>query len=141
MRRYLEAGGKVVWAAGAPNRYKFEATGQFVGFTPDTPKQLLGLDVLDFEDSGNYYARATQPGRNLGLASSLKTSYAVLQTSATQDVTALALDEYGRVSAFVKQFVSRPGTGWISFSPAGFGVAMTDEQLKTFEHVASYTLD
>jgi outer membrane protein assembly factor BamB len=141
LRQYLEAGGKVVWSSGAPNRYKFDAAGQFGGFTPDTPRQLLGLDVLDFEDSGNYYARATQSGRNFGLSSTLKTSYAVLKESAARDVTALALDEYGRVSAFVRQFVSRPGTGWVSFAPAGFGVAMTEEQLKTLEHIASYTLD
>lgn len=141
LRRYLESGGKVVWASGAPNRYKFDASGQFVGFTPNTPRQLLGLDFLDFEDSGNYFARATQAGRNWGLTGSLKTSYAVLKDDALGGVLPLATDEYGRVSAFVRRFVPREGTGWISFAPSGFGVAMTAEQMKMLEHVASYTLD
>jgi len=141
LRSYLNAGGKVVWASGAPNRYKFDASGQFLGFSAQTPRLLLGLDFLDFEDSGNYYARATQLGRNWGLANSLKTSYAVLKESAARDVLPLAIDEYGRVSAFVKSFVPRPGTGWISLSPTGFGVAMSPDQMQTLEHIASYTLE
>jgi len=140
LRRYLESGGKVVWSSGAPNRYKFGAAGNFVKLTPEIPNQLLGVDFLDFEDSGNYFARATQMGRNWGLRVSLTTSYAVLKNSSTDDVTPLAIDEYGRVTAFVKQFIPRAGTGWVSFTPNIFGAKMTQQELATVEHLASYKL-
>ncbi|HEU4653705.1 MAG TPA: PQQ-binding-like beta-propeller repeat protein [Steroidobacteraceae bacterium] len=141
MRRYLESGGKVVWMSGAPNRYRFDVSGKFQGFTPQIPAQLLGISVLDFEDSGNYFAHATQAGRNWGLPESLKTSYAVLPPESTEDVVPLAIDEYGRVTAFLKRFVPVEGTGWISFVPTGYGVPMKQSELELVEHIASYTLD
>jgi hypothetical protein len=55
-------------------------------------------------------------------------------------VTALATDEYGRVGAFVKAFHERPGSGWVTFSPTGFGVPITAGELATIERVASYGL-
>ena len=140
MRRYLEAGGKVVWSAGAPNQYKFDNAGNFLGFSPEIPRRLLEVEFLDFEDSGNYFSRSTQAGRNWGLPGSLKTSYAVLKEAA-KGLTALATDEYGRVTAFVKQFNPRVGSGWVSIAPNGYGVPMKPEELKLIEHAASYTLD
>ena len=139
LRAYLEAGGKVVWPWGMPNRITFDETGKFLAYDPTVAARLLDLEFVGFEDSGNYYSRSTQAGRNWGLPVWLKTTNASLKPSV--DVTPLTVDEYGRVSAFVKTFHPRPGSGWVTFSPSVFGVPMLESELALVESVASYTLD
>ncbi len=138
LRAYLEAGGKVVWPWGIPNQVTFNADGSFRVYDPTVAERLLDIDVLGFEDSGNYFARATQTGRNWGLPARTKTTFAFLEPTDTAAVTPLAFDEYGRVGAFVKTFVDRPGTGWVAYLPSGYGVPFTDEQLELLRRVADY---
>jgi FOG: WD40-like repeat len=138
LRRYLEAGGKVVWPWGIANKVTFDESGNFLAHDPSVAARLLGIEFLEFQDSGNYYARATQEGRNRGMPVWLKTSFASLKQDA--DVIALAHDEYGRVSAFVKKFHPRAGSGWVTYHPAGYGVPATVEQMAALERVASYGL-
>lgn len=139
LRAYLETGGKVVWPWGTPNLVTFDAAGEFLAYDPTVADRLLDLEFVGFEDSGNYYGRPTQAGRNWGLPVWLKTSFASLKPGA--DVVPLIIDEYGRVSAFVKSFHPRPGSGWVVFAPSGFGVPMLESELALVERVASYTLD
>jgi outer membrane protein assembly factor BamB len=139
MRRYLEAGGKVMWPWGLPNKYTFDAEGNFLAHDPSVARRLLDVEFQAFEDSGNYYSRATQTGRNWGMPVWLKTTFSSLQPG--NDVTVLAVDEYGRTSAFVKRLHPRVGSGWVSYSPKGFGVPITQAELTTFEHVASYAVE
>lgn len=139
LRHYLAGGGKVVWSWGMPNRYLFDAAGQFVKADATSAARLLGVSFLGFEDSGNYYARATQAGRNWGLPSWGKASFASLPPDAP--VTPLMVDEYGRVSVFVKSFHPRPGSGWVMFGPSAFDVAITPAQLALLEHVAAYGVE
>jgi hypothetical protein len=101
--------------------------------------KLLAVEFLDFEDSGNYFSRATQSGRNWGLPAWSKTSFASLKHD--RNVTVLATDELGRTSAFVKSFHPRPGSGWVSFRPNGFNVPISAAELTSLERVASYTLN
>lgn len=139
LRAYLESGGKVVWPWGMANKYTFDDQGKFAAYNPTLAAELLGVGFVGFEDSGNYFARATQTGRNWGLPAWLKTTFASLQPDA--GVTPLAIDEYGRVSAWVKSFSPRIGSGWVNFSPKEFGVPMRDDELALIEHLASYTLE
>jgi hypothetical protein len=139
MRAYLESGGKVVWPWGMANKVTFDGEGKFTGYNPIIASELLGVDFVGFEDSGNYYARSTQTGRNWGLPVWLKTTFASLQPDA--DVTTLAIDEYGRSGAWVKTLHPRPGTGWVTFCPKSFGVPIRDDELAMIEHVASYALE
>ncbi len=139
LRGYLEAGGKVVWPWGKPNQVTFDEQGKFVAYDPTVAARLLGLEFVGFQDSGNYFSRATQAGRNWGMPAWLKTSFASLKTG--DDVTALAFDEYGRVSAFVKTFHERSGSGWVTFHPAGFGVPVSEEQKASLDRVARYGLE
>ncbi len=139
LRRYLEAGGKVVWPWGIPNKVAFDEAGQFVSNDPSIAARLLDIEFLEFEDSGNYYSRATQAGRNWGMPAWLKTTFSSLKPG--NDVTALATDEYGRTSAFHKRFHPRVGSGWISYSPKGYGAPITQAELATFERIASYAID
>lgn len=139
LRRYLEAGGKVVWPWGIPNKIAFDEAGQFVSNDPTIAARLLDVEFLEFEDSGNYYSRATQAGRNWGMPAWLKTTFSSLKPG--NDITALATDEYGRTSAFHKRFHPRLGSGWISYSPKGYGAPITPAELATFERIASYAID
>lgn len=139
LRAYLNAGGKVMWPWGIPNQVTFDEQGKFLAHDPSVAARLLDIDFLEFQDSGNYFSRSTQSGRNWGMPSWLKTCFASLKPG--NDITALAIDEYGRVGAFVKMFHPRLGSGWVMYRPCGFGVPSTPAELATFERVASYTLD
>ncbi|MCF3650091.1 PQQ-binding-like beta-propeller repeat protein [Synoicihabitans lomoniglobus] len=141
LRAYLAAGGKVVWPWGMANKFTFDEQGAFDAYNPTTAGELLDVSFLGFEDSGNYYARPTQTGRNWGLPAWLKTTFASLQPGSYDDVTPLAFDEYGRVSAFLKSFHPRPASGWVSFSPTGFGVPLREAELATLARVAAYGLE
>jgi outer membrane protein assembly factor BamB len=139
LRKYLDAGGKVVWLSGIPNNYLFDEQGQFVSNRPDTAEKLLDTRFISFEDSGNYYARATQAGRNWGMSAWLRTCCSFVAPGG--NVTALATDELGRVSAFVKTFHTRIGSGWVSYGAKGFGVPITATELAMLQRVASYGID
>ncbi len=141
LRAYLEAGGKVVWPWGIPNKLTFHADGGFKAYDPTVAERLLEIEVIDFEDGGNYAATATQLGRNWGLPARTKTTFAYLDPTAPNDVAVLARDEVGRPGAWVKRFTSDPTAGWVSFLPSGFGVPFTEAQLALLEHVASYGLE
>ncbi len=138
LRKYLEAGGKVVWPWGMANKVTFDEEGKFLAHDPSVAVRLLGLEFLEYQDSGHYYSRATQAGRNWGMPSWFMTSFATLQPD--NDVVVLARDEYGRASAWVRTFHPRAGSGWVTFHPSGFGLKMTTEQKAAFERVASYGL-
>ncbi len=139
LRKYLEAGGKVVWTWGRPNLVTFDEKGQFLAYDPSVATRLLGLEFVDFQDSGNYYSRPTQTGRNWGLPAWFKATFASLKSAS--GATALATDEYGRTSVFVKAFHPRPGSGWVTFSPKGYGVPIRESELTALERVASHGLD
>jgi len=138
LRGYLDAGGRVVWPWGIPNKVTFDEQGGFVAYDPKVAAKLLDIEFVDFEDSGNYYSRATQDGRNWGLPAWLRTTFASVKSA--RGLVPLAVDEYGRVGAFLKSFHSRPGSGWITFNPKGFNVPITAEELVMLERVASYGL-
>lgn len=75
MRAYLESGGKVVWPWGIPNQVTFDEQGKFLAYDPSVAARLLELEFLGFQDSGNYFSRATQAGRNWGMPVWLKTGF------------------------------------------------------------------
>lgn len=139
LRKYLESGGKVVWPWGIPNQVTFDEQGNFLAYDPSVAARLLDLEFLGFQDSGNYYSRATQTGRNWGMPAWLKTGFASLPADAA--VTVLATDEHGRISAFVKSFHPRVGAGWVTYAPKGYGVPITAAELAAFERVASYAIE
>jgi hypothetical protein len=139
LRKYLESGGKVLWPWGIPNKYEFDENGGFLANDPTVASRLLNVEFVSFEDSGNYYSRPTQSGRNWGMPVWLKTSFASLKSS--DGVTVFAIDELGRATSFLKTFHSRIGSGWISYAPNGYGVPLTPEELNTLERLASYGIE
>ena len=138
MRNYLEAGGKVVWFGDPPNYYTLNETGS--DFLRDaTPgSKLLGVEFFSVSDSGNYFSRAVQEGLNWGLPERMTTTATAVKK---KNVTPLAFDEFGRVSAWVKNFHSRPGSGYVSLRTWGWNVPIKDDDLALILEVADYGLE
>lgn len=139
LRRYLDAGGRVVWPGGIPNAHAFGEDDTYLGRDPDRGTRLLGVEVVWPEDGGNYAASPTRAGRDLGLPRLLKNSYAVVLDPA--QVTALSHDEYGRVGGWMKTFHPRPGSGFISLRTWGFNVPARADDLALLADIASRGLD
>jgi hypothetical protein len=112
IRKYLESGGKILWFGGVPNLFGFDAKGKFQrGRDLTVATQLLDVDFVSPEESGNYYSRSTQHGLNWGLPTWLKTTHSSV---APEKVIPFTIDENNRVSAWMKKFNERPGSGFIS---------------------------
>jgi hypothetical protein len=75
---------------------------------------------------------------NIGFPQWFKTTNAVVSG---EKVIPLAFDEYNRVSAWMKEFNSRPGSGFISFRTWAWDVDMKDEDLNLIRRVALHELE
>lgn len=139
IRQYLDGGGKIIWFGWVPNLFAFDSKGRG-SYKQDITlaTRMLGVDFISPEESGNYYCKATQEGMNAGFPQWFKTTNAVV---AGEQVTPLAIDEYNRVSAWMKKFNSRPGSGFISFRTWAWDVPIKEEDLKLIRHVAIYELE
>lgn len=115
LRRYLDAGGKLVWVGCPPLCYTFDATsGQMI---PPTQESLARFrSVLDMQaappDEGACRAQATELGKRWGLPDGWFMSHEALAT-APGEVDVLASDEHGHAAAWVKSFGGRPGSGFV----------------------------
>jgi hypothetical protein len=99
---------------------------------------LLDIEISRPEESGNYYSQATQTGSNWGLPSWLTVTYATIES---KGVTALAYDEYNRVSAWLKKLNDRPGSGFVSCRTWGWYAKVHEEDLKLIHDLAVYQLE
>jgi outer membrane protein assembly factor BamB len=130
-RRYLDAGGTVVWASLPPDVWRRDpATGAAGGLDQvdwERPERLLGISVAGaiFDRAG---AWSTEEGRALGLPDAWISSWNV---PAQAGLEPLAVDENGAYAAFRKRYGGPPGTGFVrvwgssgtSPSPAPFLLA------------------
>ncbi len=110
IRRYLDAGGKVLWLGVAPFALKID---------PNTHKPS-GIDftaarkILDVDQTGSlfdtYGASATAAGRRWGLPTWWVASWTVDPAAVS---TVLSLDETDRAAAWVKAYGGPDGTGFV----------------------------
>ena len=114
-RRYLDAGGKIVWTGEPPAlfaRVRNDSTRkvQVTSVDPKRPTALLGVpqDQLGFS---YYQALPTSRGKAWGLAGRTL-SFWTLDPALVPDGV-LALDEFGQAGAWVKSYGGRPGTGFV----------------------------
>lgn len=135
-RRYLDAGGKVVWTGEPPalfTRVRNDSTGKVrpVSVDPRRPTALLGVphDNLGFT---YYQSVPTKLGQRWGL-SGRALSFWTLDPKLT-DGGVLALDEFGQAGAWVKSFGGPPGTGFVYL----WGQPILPEQLPQLRAVADY---
>lgn len=113
LRRYLEAGGKVVWPGFAPLVVVRDSTGRVTGIDRARPAALLGVDHAAF-DTDRYGSTITPAGERWGLETTFVASPGV---HADAPSTVLALDETGRASAWVRSYGGAEGTGFVLVPP------------------------
>ena len=137
LRSYLESGGKIVWFGDPLNFYRPVGDWE-LAYDATQGEQLLGVKYADPSESGNYYSKATQEGRNWGLPNWLKTTGAPV---VKKDVVPLAFDEFKHVVAWVKPYHTRPGSGFVSLRTWAWYVPIHDEDLELIDEVAKYGLE
>jgi outer membrane protein assembly factor BamB len=109
LRRYLEAGGKVVWAGAPPLAFERDEEGRVSGLSREGAGDLLGVDHGGW-NTDLYGVTITDAGRRWGLATSFVGSPSVDPLVAS---TVLATDEVGRAAAWVRSFGGPEGTGYV----------------------------
>lgn len=115
VRRYLDAGGKLVWVGCPPLCYSFDAaSGQMI--TPTQESLARFRLVLDLQasppDEGACRAEPTELGRRWGLPEGWFIAHEALATS-PGEVDVLATDEHGHAAAWVKNFGGNAGSGFV----------------------------
>lgn len=137
LRQYLDSGGKVVWFGSIPSLYSFDPQGKP---TMDVSRgeRMLGVKFIRTEESGNYYSETTQQGRNLGLPPWKMFTYANVDS---YGVTPLAIDGFGRVTAWMKKYNGRAGSGFISCRTWGWYSPIHDDDLRIILEIANNELE
>jgi hypothetical protein len=110
-RRYLDAGGKVIWFGLPPLFLTRDQTGAVTAVDRETvaPSRLLGIDLRRWDDD-RYAAYPTQTGRRWGLSSWWMGGSGVSRDQVSE---VLADEETGGASAWVKNYGGPPGTGFV----------------------------
>jgi eukaryotic-like serine/threonine-protein kinase len=110
LRRYLVAGGRMVWLGMAPDGFVLdEQSGKPLGVDLARPGKLLGVSH-DGAFVGDLGVRATAEGRRWGLP---EWWVGGLSVPADQVTTVLGRDEYGRAAAWLKNFGGMPDAGFV----------------------------
>lgn len=110
-RRYLEAGGKIVWIGLPPRMWNPDSTGQrtLAGFGGDGASRLLGVD-FQAAPFDAYGARPTEAGARWGLSGWFMSSWG---SPPPGGVEVLATDERGFAAAWARSYGGPPGTGFV----------------------------
>lgn len=138
MRKYLESGGKILWMGDVPNFYEPDESDNFKR-DPASGSALLSVSYTAPTESGNYYSQSTQAGLCWGLPSWFKTTGALVAQSS--EITPLAYNEFGKVSAWVKKFHPRIGSGFVSCRTWAWNVPIRDHELEILYNLAVYGLN
>jgi len=109
-RRYLEAGGKIVWLGLPPLAIARDEEGVPTSFSRDPAQAFLGVSY-DRYDMDQYGAYPTREGKRWGFTDWWVSSSGVEVSEVT---TALALDDNGGAPAWVKSFGGPPGSGFVA---------------------------
>ena len=117
LRRYLDAGGKVVWPGIPPVLFPRDPnTGNPGGLSAlkwGNATKLLGVphEAAMFDQRG---VRATDAGRQWGLQQRWRGGWGI---EPDKSITVLGLDEFGLASAWVKRYGGPEGTGFVRVPP------------------------
>jgi hypothetical protein len=112
-RRYLDAGGKVVWPGIPPVLFprdpKTGSPGGLAALRWDHATKLLGVphEAAMFDQRG---VRATAAGRQWGLPTRWRGAWGI---DPDKSITVLGLDEFGLATAWAKRYSGPEGTGFV----------------------------
>ncbi len=112
-RRYLDAGGKVVWLGLPPLLFTRDVeTGTVTALNREAGAGLLDVEYtgLNFD---SYGATATSAGLEWGAPAWWKSTYAI---DPSEEILVLGIDENGRAAAWVKSYGGPIGTGFVMLS-------------------------
>ena len=133
IRRYLDAGGKVVSFSAVLGAAVRDSMGRVLGDDPGGTEKLLGIPAaaLDYDQDP---AVPTEAGRRWGIDRAVTGDYTMVLSAVTE---ALALDRRGRAAAWVRTYGShRPGAGYVQL----WGLGATVDRLPMIRAVVEYGL-
>ena len=133
IRRYLDAGGKVVWLGQPIGIADYDSAGTMVAYNPERTGTVLGASFasLEFDE---FNAHPTPEGKRWGLAEAVRGATPVAPGGS---IRALTLDELGNATAWVRQYrADRPGSGFVQL----WGLGATVDRLPYARAVAEFGL-
>lgn len=132
-RRYLNAGGKVVWIGEPVAAVARDSLGRPTGMDPLRTERVLGVSMKTLEFDPNA-AHPTIVGRRWGLDRWFRGDYPLAASAVGQP---LAIDDVGQTTAWVQVYrQDRPGSGFVQL----WGMGATADRLPLVRAVAEYGL-
>ncbi len=115
IRRYLDAGGKIALLGPNPLAYRSDpVTGVVSEIDFSIPQRIFDVRYPELNIVSGYYPSApTAAGRTEGLRT-FAVGYMAIDPH--QDVTVLALDEYGKASSWLRRYGGPEGTGLLQLT-------------------------
>jgi hypothetical protein len=110
IRRYLDAGGKVVWLGQPIGVAAYDTAGNVTAYNPDRTATLLGASMasLEFDE---FNAHPTPLGTAWGIGAAVRGATPI---KAGGSIHALTLDDLGATSCWVREYrADRPGSGFV----------------------------
>jgi hypothetical protein len=133
LRRYLNAGGKVVWTGEPIGAVVRDSTGRLLGLNPRRTESLLGVPMGTMEYDNNA-AVPTEVGRRWGIDRFFRGDFPIAVSDIIQP---LAIDELGQTTAWVRVYrPDRPGSGFVQL----WGLGATADRLPLVRAAAEYGL-
>jgi hypothetical protein len=133
LRRYLNAGGKIVWMAEPLGSLVRDSTGRAVAMDPRRTEGVLGVryDTMEYDHNAAY---PTDAGKRWGVDRWFRGNFPLAVSAVT---TPLAIDELGKTSVWLKTYrADRPGSGFVQL----WGLGATLERLPSARAAAEYGL-
>ena len=133
LRRYLDAGGKVVWLGEPLGSLVRDSSGRPTAMDMKRTEAVIGISMASLEYDHNA-AHPTALGKRWGLDTWFRGNYPIAPSSQVQPLT---IDELGKTSAWVRVFrPERRGSGFVQL----WGLGATLERLPYIRAVAEYGL-
>ncbi len=137
-RRYLDAGGKVVWTGIPPLIWprdpKTGDAGDYSHIDRESTRRLLGVDHARSNFDG-YGATATAAGLRWGLSGWWESNWSVDPSQVSE---ALALDDNGLAGAWVRNYGGPAGTGFVRVYGGGWMGGGPSANFANVQAVAEY---
>jgi outer membrane protein assembly factor BamB len=117
IRAYLERGGKVALLGPNSVIYKTDrASGELTEFDYAAPLAVFGVRYPEPSIANGFYGSLPTPaGRALGLRSAF-VGFLAVDPAQGDGLVPLALDEFGKASAWLKSYGGRPGSGLLQLA-------------------------